>query len=174
MPNQPIETLTPTQQAVVRSSILAVASDTTVVSGSVAINNIIALTQAQYDAIPVPDPNTFYQITDADDTANFYFAVITEATASRVLALTDAHKYIRCTNGSAVGVTVPPQTDVAWKDNTEIIIEQAGDGQVTVGAGSGVTLRTSQTLKTAAKYAAISVKRVASDEWVVGGEREVV
>lgn len=39
-----------------------VKSDTSVVSGSVAINNIIKLTQAQYDAIATKDPNTLYVI----------------------------------------------------------------------------------------------------------------
>jgi hypothetical protein len=100
------------------------------------------------------------------------FAIVTEATTSRTLVLTDAQKYLRCTNGSATTITVPPQTDVAWVAATEILIEQGGAGQVTIAAGSGVTLRTSQTLLSAAQYSQLTLKRVASDEWVVGGDRE--
>ena len=100
------------------------------------------------------------------------FALVTESTTSRTLLLTDAQKYIRCTNGSATTITVPPQTDVAWVADTEILIEQAGTGQITIAPGSGVTLRTSQTLLSASQYSQLTLKRVASDEWVVGGDRK--
>lgn len=99
------------------------------------------------------------------------FAIVTETTTARTLALSDARKYIRCTNGSAVAVTVPPQSSVVWVAGTEIVIEQSGTGQVTIVAGSGVTLETSLTLKSSARYAAVTLKRTASDTWTVGGER---
>jgi len=99
------------------------------------------------------------------------FGVVVEATTARTLALSDARKYVRCTSGSAVTVTVPPQASVAWAADTEIVIEQSGAGQVTISAGAGVTLRTSLTLKSASQYSAITLKRTASDIWTVGGER---
>jgi len=110
----------------------------------------------------------------AGDDARFLkpFAIVTESGTSRTLLLSDAQKYIRCTNGSAVTITIPPQSSVVWLADTEIIIEQAGAGQVTVAGGSGVDVRTSETLKTSAQYASITLKRVAEDEWVCGGERE--
>lgn len=40
-----------------------VLTNTASVSGAVEIRNIIALTQAQYNAIAAPDANTFYVIT---------------------------------------------------------------------------------------------------------------
>lgn len=40
-----------------------VVSDTTLVPNSTAINNIIAISLADYNNISVPDPNTFYVIT---------------------------------------------------------------------------------------------------------------
>lgn len=97
--------------------------------------------------------------------------IVTESTTARTLALSDAFKWIRCTNGSAVTVTVAPQGSVAWAAATEILIEQAGAGQVTIAPGSGVTLRTSLTAKTYGQYAILGLKRVASDEWVLFGER---
>lgn len=98
--------------------------------------------------------------------------IVTSEATSITLALSHAGSYLRCTAGTAVSIAVPPQTDVAWMTATQIVIEQAGDGQITVAGGSGVTVRTSQTLKSGAKYAAITLKRVASDEWICGGERE--
>jgi hypothetical protein len=64
MVKQAIETLSDEQKGVVRDSISAVGSVTTGVTGAVAINNVIALTQAQYDAISTPDANTLYVIVE--------------------------------------------------------------------------------------------------------------
>lgn len=97
------------------------------------------------------------------------FEVVTESTTARVLALTDARKYIRCTNGSASTVTVPPQSSVAWESDTEIIVERAGAGSLTIVAGAGVTLRSPRTLVADVRYSAVTLKRVASNEWVVAG-----
>lgn len=95
--------------------------------------------------------------------------VVVDATTARTLALTDAQGYIRCTSADAVTVTVAPTAEVEWPANTEVTIEQAGVGQVTVAAGSGVTLRTPETLLAAKQYAVIRLKRVALNEWVLEG-----
>lgn len=113
--------------------------------------------------------------TDAEVTAAIaaaaYMAIVTETTTARTLALTDAGKYIACTNSSPVTVTVPPQASVAWVADTEIVIEQSGTGQVTVAAGSGVTINSSMTLKTNTQYSIIALKRTASNTWTLGGDR---
>lgn len=100
--------------------------------------------------------------------------IMTEATTARALSLVDSQRYLRCTNASATTVTVPPQSSVRWRKGTEIIIEQAGAGQVTIVAGAGVTIRnkSDMTLKSASQYAVLTLKRVAEDEWVLGGDRE--
>jgi hypothetical protein len=98
-----------------------------------------------------------------------YFAVVTDATTARTLALTDAKKYIRCTSSSAIAVTVPPQSSVAWAADTEIVIERAGTGSLTIVAGAGVTLVSPRTLVADVQYSAITLKRIASDSWVVSG-----
>lgn len=68
--------------------------------------------------------------------ADPYADVLTESTTTRTLALTDANKYIRCTNASATTVTVAPQSSVTWADDTELYVYQAGAGQVTIAPGS--------------------------------------
>ncbi len=105
-----------------------------------------------------------------DDTL---FALRSESTTARTLAASDAKKYIRCSNSAAVSVTVPPDASVPYAVGTEIILEQSGIGQVTVVAGSGVTIRTSLTLKTRAQYSSLTLKKVAVNEWVAGGDRSV-
>lgn len=44
---------------------LAIVSDITGLTGGIEINNIVGITQAGYDAIGVPDPNTEYKVVDA-------------------------------------------------------------------------------------------------------------
>ena len=97
--------------------------------------------------------------------------IITEATATRTLALTDANSIIRCTYASAVAITVPPSASVAFGVGTTILIRQAGVGQITLAAGSGVTLNSSTTLKTKGQHATVALTKIASDEWDVTGER---
>jgi hypothetical protein len=48
----------------IRNALSAVGSVTTGVAGAVVIDNIIALTQAQYDAISTPDANTLYVVVE--------------------------------------------------------------------------------------------------------------
>jgi hypothetical protein len=93
---------------------------------------------------------------------------VADSTTARTLSLTDVGKWIRCTNAAAVTVTVPAQADVAWPDDTEVYIEQAGAGVVTVAGDTGVT--TNGALNSAGQYTALGLKRVAEDVWsVIGG-----
>lgn len=102
------------------------------------------------------------------------FAILNELGTDRILQRADSRRYMRFSNSSAINVTIPPQSSVPWDAGVEIIIEQAGAGQVTVVAGSGVTIRnkTGMSLKTAGQYAVVTLKRVAEDEWVMAGDRE--
>ena len=104
--------------------------------------------------------------TDASD-------VGTEA-AGRTLVAGDHLKYLRSTSATAVTFTVPPQSSVSWVNNAEIVFEQAGTGQITIAAGSGVTINSSETLKSSSQYSVIALKRVASDTWTLTGERELL
>ena len=93
--------------------------------------------------------------------------------AGRTLVAGDHLNYLRSTSATAVTFTVPPQSSVAWVDNAEVVFEQAGAGQITIAAGSGVTINSSETLKSGQQYAVIGLKRVASDTWTLTGEREL-
>lgn len=93
---------------------------------------------------------------------------VAESTIARTLSTDDVGKWIRCTSAAAVTVTVPAQADVAWPDDTEVYIEQAGAGVVTVAGDTGVT--TNGDLNSAGQYTALGLKRVAEDVWtVIGG-----
>lgn len=114
------------------------------------------------------------KVNGIDFTAIALFDVITESTTSRTLATSDGGSYIRCTNPSPVTITVPTDATAGWSTELEILIEQAGNGQVTVSAAGGVTINTSETLKTEKQYSVIGLKRVGSDTWTLFGERELL
>lgn len=98
--------------------------------------------------------------------------LVTESATSRTLGLSDVNTIISCTNSGAVTITVAPQSSVTWVDSPPIMVVQKGTGQVTIAPGSGVTLRTSRSLATYAQYSIITIKRLASDEWLVFGDTE--
>ena len=102
----------------------------------------------------------------------FFVVKVTTSTAF-TLDRSDAGRYIRFTASTAVTVTVPSGE---FQTGDEILIEQAGTGQVNVSAGSGVTLNNSSanTTRTAERYAVVALKCVATDEFTLTGERELV
>ena len=61
-------------------------------------------------------------------------------TGSRSLALTDANKYIRCTNAAAAVLTIEPNSTTPFPLNTEIAFDSQGAGSVTFALGAGVTV----------------------------------
>ena len=84
--------------------------------------------------------------------------------------LTDDGKLVTCDNASAIALTIPPNSSVAYGIGSQINIMQLGAGQVTITAGAGVTLRSAGSkLKTNAQYAVATCCKIATDTWVVVG-----
>jgi hypothetical protein len=99
-------------------------------------------------------------------------AISVEITASATLALTHAGQWIDANHGStAITITVPPNSSVAFPVDTEIHIRQKGAAAVDVAAGSGVTINkpASQTLGLAEQYAVVTLKKLATDTWALFG-----
>jgi hypothetical protein len=94
----------------------------------------------------------------------------TGTTYTTVLA--DRSKLVTLDNASAVTVTIPPNSSVAYPTGTKIDLLAKGAGQVTVAAGSGVTVNSSQTLNLRAQWSAASVVKLATDTWVLLGDLE--
>jgi len=86
------------------------------------------------------------------------------------LALTDQVKLVSCSNAAAITLTVPPNSSVAFPTGSQIIVYQAGAGQVTITAGAGVTIRSNGTkLKLTGQYAVATLIKIGTDEWVAAG-----
>lgn len=97
---------------------------------------------------------------------------INTQTDDYTLVIADAFKIVEMNKATAVNLTVPPNDDVAFPTGTEIDITQYGAGQVTVVAGSGVTIRTAETLKVAAQYNTAKLYKRGTNEWIISGELE--
>jgi hypothetical protein len=113
------------------------------------------------------------QILTAAECTNLAVSMIalnaqTGTTYTAVLA--DDGKLVTCDNASAIALTIPPNSSVAFGIGTQINIMQLGAGQVTITAGAGVTLRSAGSkLKTNAQYAVATCCKIATDTWVVVG-----
>lgn len=84
--------------------------------------------------------------------------------------LTDDGKLVTCDNASGITLTIPPNSSVAFGIGTQINIMQLGAGQVTIAAGSGVTLQSQGSkLKTNGQYSVATCAKIATDTWVVVG-----
>lgn len=94
---------------------------------------------------------------------------IVSVNASKTLALSDRGTKQECNSASAINITVPPNSSVAFPIGTEIDVIRYGAGSVTMVAGAGVTLRTAGTLAITAQYRALHLYKRATDEWVVIG-----
>jgi len=91
-------------------------------------------------------------------------------TAAYTFVLADKSKLVTISNASAVDCTVPPNSSVAFAVGTSIQVAQTGGGQVTMVAGSGVTLRYTPGLKLRAQYSSCTCTKIGTDEWLVTGD----
>lgn len=84
--------------------------------------------------------------------------------------LTDSGKYCRFANASAVTVTVPPNSSVAFSIGAQIDVFQSGAGKVTFAQGSGVTINSVASNKAlSAQYAGGTLVKTATNVWDLVG-----
>lgn len=72
---------------------------------------------------------------------------------------------------SANTLTVPPNSSVAIPIGRQVMVSQAGLGQVTFTPGSGVTINSSfARLKTSAQHAVACLVKVDTNVWLLSGD----
>lgn len=86
------------------------------------------------------------------------------------LVLADAGKLVELSNTSAITVTVPLNSSVAYPIGTQINLLQTNTGQVTVAATGGVTINANPGLKLRAQWAFATLIKRATDTWVLVGD----
>jgi hypothetical protein len=88
--------------------------------------------------------------------------------------LADDGKFLTASNASAITVTIPPISSVAYPVGAQLNIIQKGAGQVTFAQGAGVTIRSTGATATAPKlrvqYSSATAVHEGSDIWYVVGD----
>lgn len=96
----------------------------------------------------------------------------TGTTYTTVLA--DNGKLVTLSNASAIAVTIPPNSSVAYPVGAQINMAQLGAGQVTVSGGSGVTVvstgATAASPKARAQYSTLTAVQTSTDNWLLMGD----
>jgi hypothetical protein len=91
-------------------------------------------------------------------------------TQTHTFGLSDMNCILMGTHADAKTWTVPPESAVAFPLGAAIAIYQDAVTQVTVAAGAGVTVRTSDTLLTRKQYSSVLLIKLRSDEWLLTGD----
>lgn len=108
----------------------------------------------------------------SDDTKSNIIRTVNKVNGtSHTFALAEAGDYFRFTSSSAVTVTIPPNSSVAFEAGTQFDGMASGTGAVSFAAGSGVTIISfGNNLKLAGKGAQFTlVQTDVIDTWELGG-----
>lgn len=101
-------------------------------------------------------------------------AINAQTGTTYTFVLADDGKFVTASNASAITVTIPPASSVAYATGAQLNIIQKGAGQVTFAAGSGVTIRstgaTAAAPKLRAQYSSATAVYEGSDVWYVIGD----
>jgi len=85
------------------------------------------------------------------------------------LVLTDNGRLVTLNNASAITLTVPLNSSVAFATGAIINLQRIGAGSVTVAGASGVTV-TGTALTLRAQYSAASLIKTGTDSWTLVGD----
>ena len=100
-------------------------------------------------------------------------SAISVKTANFTFALSDAGITVEVLSASDITATIPTDSNVSFPVGTEIEIVQYGAGAVTFAAASGVTINSANgALKINGQYNFACLKKMGSNEWVLGGAIE--
>lgn len=90
--------------------------------------------------------------------------------ASRNLTGTDANRFLLVDGASPVALMVSGQTLGEWPDAARLDIVATGTMSLAIAADTGVTIYANGSMAPSARYAVISLKRLAVDTWVLYGD----
>lgn len=94
----------------------------------------------------------------------------TQTGTTYTLALSDSGRVVLTTNSSAVTITIPPNSSVAFPLLTQIDFLQYGTGKLTLAQGSGVTIQSNLNFKSIlGQFQTATLLKVSTDTWVLFG-----
>lgn len=96
--------------------------------------------------------------------------IVSKTGGSNTLAVSDQGALLDVNNSSSTNLNLAPDSSVFFPTGTQIDILQSGAGQVTVVAGSGVTINTALGLKLRTQWSAATLIKRSANTWVLIGD----
>lgn len=113
------------------------------------------------------------KITEAMLEKTLYIVENAQTGTTYTLVIGDDHKLITCSNSSAITLTVPNNTSVAFTVGTQILVMQKGTGTVTISGASGVTINSpNNAKKTITQYSMAGLIKLGTNTWALFGDLE--
>ncbi len=163
--DKPVSTATVTAIATAKSE--AIAEVTAVIDGAPnALNTLNELAAALGD-----DANFASTITTSLAAKVDSYTPITQKTASYTLSTLDHRDdLIEMGSASALTLTIPLNSSIAYPVGTSLDILQTGAGQVTIAGAAGVTVNATPGLKLRTQWSSATLFKRAENTWVVYGD----
>ena len=163
--DKPVSTAQVTAIATAKSE--AIAEVTAVIDGAPgALDTLNELAAALGD-----DANFASTVTASLATKVDSYTPITQKTASYTLSTLDHRDdLIEMGSASALTLTIPLNSSIAYPVGTSFDVLQTGAGQVTVAGAAGVTVNATPGLKLRTQWSSATVFKRAEDSWVVYGD----
>ena len=163
--NKPVSTATVTAIATAKSE--AIAEVTAVIDGAPnALNTLNELAAALGD-----DANFASTVTTSLAAKVDSYTPITQKTASYTLSTLDHRDdLIEMGSASALTLTIPLNSSIAYPVGTSFDVLQTGAGQVTIVGAAGVTVNATPGLKLRTQWSSATVFKRAENTWVVYGD----
>ncbi len=167
--NKPVSTAQATAIANAKAEAIADATsqvNAVIASAPTALNTLDELAAALND-----DANFASTVTTALDGKVASYTPISQKTGAYTLSsLTERDSLIEVNSSSAVTITIPTNSAVAYPVGTSLDILQTGSGQVTSAGAGGVTVNATPGLKLRTQWSSATLFKRAENTWVVYGD----
>lgn len=118
--------------------------------------------------------NQIQYYSSAGSWTNYLDAQFSTKIANHVLTLSDSGKVINMNSSTAITVTVPTNTSVAFPIGTTITVLQTGVGSTSFLESSGVTIRSKNSYKTMnTQYSGAQLIKLEANIWILIGDLKV-
>ena len=112
---------------------------------------------------------TEYDLTASGGGVSGILGVNLQSGTTYTLALSDLNSIVRCSNASAITLSIPLNSSVNFQIGSVVYVEQTGAGTVTISPVAGVTINPTAR-KTPFQNGIITLVQVATNVWnVIGG-----
>lgn len=98
---------------------------------------------------------------------------ITTVNADDSFIKEDAYGMVSVDSAAEVTLTVEPDATTEFEVGTSISVEQAGEGQVIVAPATGVTINSSESLRTRTQYSVLVLIKKSPNTWLLTGDAEL-